>query len=318
MRLRSLPLLAALTAAAATGSVVVATTAQAGGYATPSFVFTSTRGGDDEILVRYTDGRTVQLTHNAVGDFGAVWSPDGRRLAFSREFGGGTALFVMRADGTGVRRVTTPATTPEGAPSFDVTPAWSPDGTRLAFASNRAGIETDVWRVDVDGTHLVRLTDTPPFVGDGNPAWSPDGRWIWFDSDRVNVFNREVYRMRPDGSGVQRMTTTGNVDDGAPDVSPDGRRIVFTSQRATATQDLFTMNADGTGVRPLGTPSVGRDEVAPRWSADGARVLYWRFASVDDPTQTIWVIDADGTDRRRLTPGRFLDSDPDPYPVRVR
>jgi len=72
MRLRTLPLLAALTAAATVGSLAVATAAQAGGYATPSFVFTSTRGGDAEILVRYTDGSTAQLTHNAIGDFGAV------------------------------------------------------------------------------------------------------------------------------------------------------------------------------------------------------------------------------------------------------
>jgi len=222
----------------------------------------------------------------------------------------------MRADGAGVHRVTTPVTTPEGAMSFDLAPAWSPDGTRLAFASNRAGGEPDVWRVDVDGTHLTRLTRTPSFTGDGNPAWSPDGRWIWFDSDRVGVFNREIYRMRPDGSGVQRMTTTGEVDDGTPDVSPDGRRIVFNSMRANGSQDLFTMRADGTRVRSLGTPTADRDEVFPRWSADGGKVFYWRFPAFDDPTQTIWVIDADGTGRRQLTTGRFEDSSPDPYPVR--
>jgi TolB protein len=314
--MRTRTLLAALTAAAT--SVVLAPAALAGGDATPSFVFTSDRDGDSELYVRYTDGSTVQLTRNRIHDFGAAWSPDGRRIAFSRSYGGGEALFVMRADGTGVRRVTTPVTTPDGVPSADAAPAWSPDGARLAFASDRAGGEPDIWRIDVDGTDLTQLTRTPSFTGDFNPAWSPDGTWIWFDSDRVGVFNREIYRMRPDGSGVQRMTTTEDVDDGAPDVSPDGRKVVFISMRANGTQDLFTMNPDGTGVRPLGTPTADRDEVFPEWNATGTRVFYWRFPSFDDPAQTIWRIDADGTDRRQLTADPVNGSEPDPYPVRSR
>jgi TolB protein len=315
MRIRTL--LAALTATAT--SVVLAPAAVAGGHATPSFVFTSDRDGDSELYVRRTDGSTVQLTHNQIPDFGATWSPGGTRLAFSRPSGEGTALFVMRADGSGVRRITTPVTGPDGSPSFDLAPAWSPDGTRLAFASNRAGGEPDIWRVDVTGRHLTRLTRTPSFTGDVNPAWSPDGQWIWFDSDRVSVFNREIYRMRPDGSGVRRMTTTArDVDDGSPEVSPDGRRIVFTSTRANGTQDLFTMRPDGSGVRRLGTPTTARDEVFPRWTADGRAVLYWRFASVDDPTETVWRIDADGTDRRRLPTGTANATSPDPFPLVVR
>jgi Tol biopolymer transport system component len=317
MRSRTLTLLVTLTAAV--GSAVVAgPAAQAGGYAAPSFVFTSDRDGDVEIFVRRTDGSTVQLTHNRVSDFAASWSPDGRRIAFSRSSGDGTALFVMRADGSSVRRVTTPVTNPDGIASSDFVPAWSPSGTQLAFASDRTGGEPDIWRVDLDGTHLTQLTRTPVFTGDFNPTWSPDGRWIWFDSDRVGVFNREIYRMRPDGSGVQRMTTTEDVDDGAPDVSPDGRKVVFISMRANGSQDLFTMNSDGTGVRPLGTPTTGRDEVFPRWNATGSRVLHWRFPSIDDPAQTIWRIDADGTDRRQLTADRVNGSEPDPYPVRSR
>lgn len=314
MRSRTLPLVAALGLGAV--PVVIPTAASASGPAAPSFVFESDRDGDRELFVRRTDGSTVQLTRNRVADSGAAWSPDGSRLAFSRQVGDGTALFVMDRDGSDVRRVTTPVTTPDGVRSSDVTPAWSPDGERLAFASDRAGGESDVWGVDVDGTHLTRLTRTPAFTGDGNPAWSPDGRWIWFDSDRVGVFNREVHRMRPDGSGVQRMTRTADgVDDGAPDVSPDGRQVVFTSTRADGSQDLFTMRSDGTGVRPLGTPAGGRDEVFPRWTAGGDRVLFWRFGSADDPVETIWVVDADGTDRRQLTAGRSDDAAPDPYPL---
>ena len=315
MRSRTLTLLAAVGTAAAT-AVTVAPAAAADGYARPAFAFSSDRDGDSEIFVRYTDGRVRQLTRNTVSDFGAAWSPDGRKLAFSRQVGTGTALFVMNADGSGVRRLTTPIVRPEGPATYDVAPAWSPDGRRLAFASDRSGGAPDVWRIDADGTDLVRLTRTELFVAETNPTWSPDGRWIWFDTDRFGDFNRELMRMRPDGTQVQRMTRTpDNVDDGAPDFSPDGRRVAFSSTRANGSQDLYTMKPDGTGVRPLGAPTAGQDEVFPRWTAAGGTVLHWRFGTEADPRERILVIDADGTDRRVVPVGGGNNSSPDPYPV---
>lgn len=320
MRSRTLSLLAALaTTAGSAVAVAVAPAASADGYATPAFAFTSDRDGDGEVFVRYTDGSVRQLTRNAVSDFGAVWSPDGRTLAFSRQVGAGTALFVMRADGSGVRRLTSPVTTPEGQPSYDVSPAWSPDGRQLAFSSNRRGGGPDIWRIRLDGSGPVRVTGGEVLIGDTNPAWSPDGRWLWFDTDRNGDFNRELYRVRPDGTGLQRMTRTpDNVDDAAPDFSPDGSRIVFSSTRANGSQDLYSMRPDGTGVRPLGTPTAGQDEVFPRWTANGSAVLHWRFGTADDPRERIWLIDADGTDRRVVAVGSGDNFGPDPYPVARR
>lgn len=316
MRLRTLPLLTAIGAVTAT-AVTLAPAASATGGAQPSFVFSSDRDGDRDIFVRMSDGRNVKLTHNRVADLQAVWSPDGSKLAVVRQAGEGTVLVVMNADGTGARRLTNPVTFADGRRSSDYLPAWSPNGKRIVFSSDRAtGQEPEIHRIDADGTDLRRLTRTRAFVGDFHPTWSADGKWIYFTSERVSYFNQEIYRMRPDGSGVQRITRTGDVDDGAPDVAPDGTRIVFNSMRANGTQDLFTMNPDGSRVRPLGTPTdAGRDEVFPKWTADGGRVLYMRFGTPERPNATIWAVDADGSDRRKLTSGRYDDTMPDPYPV---
>lgn len=325
MRRRTLALLpaAALAATVLAGTPAAAAGSGAGSGAgsqsLPAFVFVSDRDGDNEIYLRRADGRVRQLTRNRIDDFSPAWSPDGRLVAFVRGSSAGTALFVMRPDGAGVRRITTPVRTPDGVPSRDRAPAWSPDGRTLAFASDRRGGEGDVWRVDLDGGDLRPLTRTAPFIGDGNPTWSPDGRWIWFDSSRFGDFNRELMRMRPDGTAVQRMTRTpDDVDDGAPEFSPDGRRVAFISLRANGSQDLYTMRPDGTGVRPLGEPTAGLDEVFPRWTPDGRTVLHWRFGTETDPTERIWAIDADGTDRRLVRVGPGNNSSPDPYPVPAR
>ncbi len=314
MRRRLHALLAAALGTVAGAGVVVAPASAADG-SVPGFVYTTIRDGDPELWVRQSDGTHRKLTANRIADFDAVWSPDGSRLAFVRELGQGHAVYVMDADGSDVRRLTRQVTTPEGQDSMDEAPAWSPDDRQLVFASTRSGGETEIWRIDADGTDLTRLTRTAAFVGDHNPVWSPSGRSIWFDSDRVGVDNREVYRMRPDGTAVQRMTRTADgIDDGVPDISPDGRRVVFSSTRDGGDQELYTMTPNGADVRRLGGSPL-LDDVFPQWSADGSQVVYWTFSTVEGAASAVWVIDADGTDRRRVTAGRIDAWMPDPYPV---
>ena len=309
-RLHTLLAAALGTVAGSTGVVAPATATTA----TPLFAFTSDRDGDPDVYVRLSNGTDVKLTHNRIGDYDAVWSPDGSQLVFVRAVDGGAALFVMDADGTGVRRLTTPVQTPDGLMSMDGAPAWSPDGKQIAFASNRAGGETEIFRVNTDGGSLIRLTRTADHISDHNPTWSPDGRWIWFDSDRPGYMNREIFRMRPDGSSVQRMTRTADgIDDGAPDISPDGRRVVFSSTRGNGDQDLWTMRSDGTGARRLSSGAEIRDEVFPQWTPSDD-VLYWQFGTPDG-SDTIRFIESDGTGDRALTSGRFNDWSPDPYPL---
>jgi TolB protein len=296
--------------------IPVLTTAHAARTPVAPHVFTSDRDGDNEIYTRGVAGSPMKLTNNRFDDFGAVWSPDGTKIAFVSGRDGDRDVFVMNADGSAARQLTQDRPSPDGAPVNDQAPAWSPDGTRIAFVSTRDGGEPEIYVMGADGSDPQRLTITEPYVSDHTPSWAPDGQHIVFSSDRESYENYELFRMRADGSEVTRLTTTEEgVDDNAPEYSPDGSRIVFSSTRNGYQHDLFTMAADGSDVRPLGGDPL-LDDVFPHWTSDGSRVLFGTFAGPEGiPSEDVWIIDADGSDRRRLSTSRTGESFADPYPI---
>ena len=168
-------------------------------------------------------------------------------------------------------------------------PAWSRDGTRLAFERNGA-----IAVVDPAGQGLRRRTSGR--TDDYEPTWSPQGR-IAFTSDRTG--NWEIYAMNADGTGVTNLTRDPSADDQAPAWSPDGSRIAFTSPREGA--GLYLMSADGSDPRRLPVSDVEPDQ-PPSWSPDGARLAFARAGSIF----TITLADAR---IRRITSGPF-DSEP--------
>src|SRR5215471_2761656 len=110
---------------------------------------------------------------------------------------------------------------------IDSYPAFSPDGKKIAFESNRSG-NFEIYTMDTNGSHIRQLTFDTAF--DGTPAWSPDGKLITFASERDN--DPEVYIMNADGSNQKRITNAKG-DDSHPKFTPDGKRIIFCSARST-------------------------------------------------------------------------------------
>src|SRR5262249_54392811 len=140
--------------------------------------------------------------------------------------GGAFKIWLMRADGTGPRPLTAGA-------SDDNVPTWSPDGTRIAFTSNRAGGRYQIWVMDADGSHPRPLTTAyyDPALGANTeqtvPAWSPDGRFIAYwagveASDPRPDVPRDVWVMNADGSNPRRLA---HGDD--PAWSPDGALVAY-------------------------------------------------------------------------------------------
>ena len=153
------------------------------------------------------------------------------------------------------------------APSFFATPAWSPDGTKIAFASNREGADSELYVIGAGGTGIQTLTSNA--AEDGAPTWSPDGRRIAFESDRDNPGVRsQIYVMNADGGG-QAALGASPADDTAPAWSPDGTRIAF----ARSGNIWVTASSGGTGSALTSDPA---DETEPDWSPDGGRIVFQR------------------------------------------
>lgn len=193
-------------------------------------------------------------------------------------------IYRTTVDGTVTGRLTSD-------PAADSQPAWSPDGTRIAFVSNRDGND-EIYVMDSGGGHQTRLTSDPG--ADEEPDWSPDGTRIAFSSDREGAAlghpgEPQVFVMRADGSTPTRITAE-TPRARTPSWSPDGGRLAY-----DASGEVKTSHIDGAFATSLG---LGRN---PRWSPDGTGIA---FDVVDMSTNTleeIYWMRSDGSNRTRLT-----------------
>jgi Tol biopolymer transport system component/N-acetylneuraminic acid mutarotase len=230
------------------------------------------------------------------------------KLAFSAPAGDGTTqIFVSDPEGGAATQLTFLGQ------NFE--PAFSPDGTRIAFASNRDR-NFEIYVMNADGSGQVRLTSAPR--ADSVPSWSPDGQKIVFQSQRdtPGTANFQIYVMNADGTNQTRLTDN-LASDGHPAWSPDGMRIVFHSNREDGNLHLYLMNPDGTNqTRLFPDPQTTLYEASAKWSPDGTRLLFVG-GDVEAGTGSIvsrklYSVRADGSDAVQLTttPAEAQDASP--------
>lgn len=183
------------------------------------------------------------------GEYEPVWSPDGRRLAFSRVGPGLTRqILVANADGTGARPV-----------ANGESPAWSPDADRLTFERQvrPRSAKSSVYVVGADGTRLARVT----YGRDSKPVWSSRGL-IAFERYSATRKTLQIWAVRPNGEAPRLLVRRSG---GSPDWAPDGKRIVF---QAYGKAYGITI-ANGSRTRRL-----SRSGSSPAWSPDGRRIAF--------------------------------------------
>ena len=204
----------------------------------------------------------------------------------------------MNIDGSGVTRLTSD-------PGIEGQPAWSPDGTKIAYQGSIIE-QSDIFVVDATGGTPVDVTSTS--ANEASASWSPDGTQLVFMSDRDG--NEEVYRQNADGTGPATRLTNNPARDADPDWSPDGQKIAFFSDRpgSSCCGTVWTINAtDGSGATNLTNGPIF--DADPSWSPDGSRIAFVRDAGGQN--FEVWTALADGTDQVDLTPIGGRNSFPD-------
>ena len=226
----------------------------------------------------------------------AAPAPTGHIVFESNRDGGNLEIYRMNADGSEPTRLT-------NDPATDNVPSISPDGTKVAFSSDREG-SPDIYVMNIDGTGLTRLTTDAGI--ELQPAWSPDGTKIAYHGSSIEQY--DIFVVDAAGGTPVDVTNTA-ANEASASWSPDGTQLAFMSDR-DGNEEVYRQNADGTGTATRLTNEPGRD-ADPDWSPDGQKIAFFSERPGSSCCGTVWTINAsDGSDPVNLTNGSIFDADP--------
>jgi TolB protein len=260
------------------------------GIAQTQIAYVSSKTGTKEIWVMDYDGANQhQISQLKSISLTPRWSPDATRIAFT--------CYVPNRGVTSAQICMYSADTNHliGFPRYrgtNASPAFSPDGSEIAFMSSQAG-DPEIYISDVSGAHLHRITFAAGVST--SPAWNPKtGKQIVFVSDRAG--SPVLYLSNSDGSNVQKidLPDMGYVID--PSWSPNGQLVAFSWRRPSGNYDIYVMDIVSHQLVEL-TRDEARNE-RPSWAPDGRHLV---FESTRTGTRQIWTMLADGSQPRQLT-----------------
>ena len=254
----------------------------------------------------YENLRRVTFTSEGA-DFDPEIDPTGQFVIFaSTQHRTTSDLYIKRVGGTAVTQLT-------NDPADDMMPAFSPDGQRIAFTSNRSG-NWDIYLMDVDGGAPVQLTRDAS--QDTHPSFSADGSKLVYSSYSVQSGQWEMVVIDVDNPATKHYIGPGLF----PQWSPTSNQIVFQRPRQRGTRWFGIWIADvqnGEVLRPTEiAASANAATITPAWSPDGKFVAFSTVVDPDadksnvPPVADLWIVSKDGADRAKLTHGQFANLQP--------
>jgi len=241
---------------------------------------------DADVWIVNADGsERKKLTDLEGSQYFSSWVPDGSSVAFgSADMAKGVAdIMIVKTDGSAPKKLT-------AGGGRNSQPAVSPDGRRIVFASTRDAEKYQLYVMDIDGGRTVRITRDDA-VAHYNPQWSPDGKLIVFYAEKGDRKD-QIWTVRSDGTDA-RLLTGGEGHNIFPAFCADGR-IIFSSNFDGEPDGIFTMAADGSDRKQIGSVRSSWARISP----DGKKIAWieGKFPRTD-----VYVADLDGSNKVKLT-----------------
>ena len=258
------------------------------GVARTWLAYTSQKGGSKEIQVMEYDGWNARtITANGGINKFPEWSPDNRKLVFVTKLVQVSQweLWIQNLEGG---KQVLPVST-----SYVSSPAFAPDGTRVAFSSrSKDSVDADLFVMETSNRRPRNITRHAGI--DTSPSWSPTGQQIAFVSDRSAT--PQLWVIDADGSNLERLVSEGGHCD-SPNWSPDGRFITYSWQAPRRWKhDIYVIEV-ATG-KMFQLTSGGASNENPHWSPDGRHIA---FQSTRTGSKQIFIMNADGKQLRQVT-----------------